>query len=159
MGDLASTHGFIPDDWPPPHLYQETPASPFLRPPALFDGLIDVALNTKPVEPRLEVRKMTAYVEVLRELIEAPTPEEAAEAEVRRAAYMERKRAEHAAAVAEWEALREHYAHSPAVLAVLDIHHPDDEGRMECAHLTFGWESDAEDWPCSTYTAIKEATT
>jgi hypothetical protein len=130
-----------------------------------YGGLIATAANAKPVEPRLEVRKMEAYVQVSREqldeaatLFRTPTPEERAEAEARHAAYRARKQAEHAEAVTEWEQLRERYAGSPAVVAVLDIHRPDDEGRLECAHLTFGYESDAEDWPCSTYTAIKEAT-
>jgi hypothetical protein len=43
------------------------------------------------------------------------------------------------------------------VLAVLDIHQPDEDGRLECQHPYFGWESDAEDWPCSTYVAIRDA--
>ncbi len=156
---------FIPDDWAPPSLHQGGAGSAFLRPPAAFNGLIDAALNARPVEPRLQATKLTAYASVSREQLDeatsifrTPTPEEAAESHKRWLAHRAQKQADHAAAVAEWEALRQQHAGSPAVLAVLDIHRPDDEGRLECAHPVFGWESDAEDWPCSTYTAIKEAT-
>jgi hypothetical protein len=152
---------FTPDDWAPP-------GSGFLVPDPLRSQLVDAVADAKPVEPRLEVRKMSAYVSMSTEEYEegtafarayqewsALTPQERAARTAERDAQ---RLAQHDAAVAEWEALRERYAGSPAVVAVLDIHHPDDEGRMECAHPAFGYEADAEDWPCSTYTAIKEAT-
>lgn len=127
--------------------------------------LLAAAIGTRPMPLPMKVTKVVSYVTVSREqfdearsIFRVPTPEERAEAEARHAAYKARKKAEHAEAVTEWEQLREQHAGSPAVVAVLDIHHPDDEGRMECAHLTFGYEADAEDWPCTTYTAIKEAT-
>ena len=122
-----------------------------------------------------QVRKMSTVVSVsaeeladaegMREASEAmlrlfngtATPEEKAAAEARRAAWKADRDARHATAVADWEQTRARHADSPAVLAVLDIHKPDDEGRLECAHPVFGWESDAEDWPCSTYEAIRDA--
>lgn len=157
---VASKLILISDRW-------ELPRSGFLVPDPLRAQLVDAVANPKPVEPRLEVRKMSAYVSMSTEEYEegtafarayqewsALTPQQRAA----RAAERDAQRAaRHATAVTEWEALRERYAGSPAVVAVLDIHRPDDEGRLECAHPVFGYESDAEDWPCSTYTAIRDA--
>jgi hypothetical protein len=85
------------------------------------------------------------------------TPEKQAEAEARYAAWRAQREAQLADAVAEWQALRDRYADSPAVLAVLDIHLPVVDGGVVCAHPVYGYEADAEDWPCETYTAIKES--
>ena len=94
---------------------------------------------------------------ILRLLNGTATPEERAIAEARRAAWKADSEARHAAAVAEWQQVRERYAGSPAILAVLDIHQPADDGSLDCAHPYFGYESDPEDWPCSTYEAIRDA--
>lgn len=57
----------------------------------------------------------------------------------------------------DWTATRNRYADVPALLAVLELHQPKDDnhGWPECSYA----ESDeyATEWPCSTYTAIKEA--
>jgi hypothetical protein len=113
-----------------------------------------------PMTPELlaEAQEMSdAQALMVRLLDGTATPEEQAAADERKARYKAERDAKHAAAVAEWEATRARYADSPAVLAVLDIHQPDEDGHLECQHPYFGWESDAEDWPCSTYEAIKEA--
>lgn len=120
-----------------------------------------------------EVRKMTSVVSVsaeeladaegmreaeqqmIRLLDGTATPEERAEAAARRAAWQADRDRRHAAAVTEWEQVRARYADQPAVTAVLDIHQPTD--RLECAHPVFGYEGDDEDWPCSTFEAIRDA--
>lgn len=84
-------------------------------------------------------------------------PEERAEMEARRAAYEADRRKRHAAAVAEWQQVRDRHADSPAIVAVLDIHKPSPDGSLECTHPVSGWEADAEGWPCSTYEAIRDA--
>lgn len=86
------------------------------------------------------------------------TPEEKAAAAERAAAHKAEHAAKHAAAVAEWEAVRARYADSPAVLAVLDIHQVDDSfGELGCTHPISGWEAESEEWPCSTFEAIRDA--
>lgn len=64
-----------------------------------------------------------------------------------------------AAANAEWHLLFQEYAAVPAVRAVLELHRP--EGNLYdivCTHqISSGWESDAELWPCPTYTAVRDA--
>jgi hypothetical protein len=97
-----------------------------------------------------------AHARMVRFLTGTATPQERAEAAARAAAWKADRERRQAEAIADWEATRARFADSPAVLAVLDIHQPDEE-RLECQHPYFGWESDAEDWPCSTYEAIKGA--
>lgn len=63
-------------------------------------------------------------------------------------------------ALADWRVVRDRYAHVPAVTAALDIHQPKDHGPFDgigCAHPVSGGEADPEEWPCSTFVAIKEA--
>lgn len=86
------------------------------------------------------------------------TAEEKAEQAIRAAAYKADREAKHAAAVAEWEALRARYADSPAVLAVLDVHPVADDG-LECDHEIAGYEADRIEWPCETIVAIRDAPT
>ncbi len=140
------------------------PAVPggFLIPPGAFDGLIDSVVNARPV---LAVEKVVSFVHVSPDLLDdtvtinfrPPTPEDRAVAEARRAAWKAESDRRHAEAVAEWEQVRERHADSPQLLAVLDIHQPATDGSLECQHPYFGYESDAEDWPCSTYEAIRDA--
>lgn len=129
---------------------------------------------TEQPEP-LTARKLTAWVpasaqeladaEEMRKSMElaqrvyagTATPSERQEFERNIAARDAERKRSRAAAVTEWEQVRERYADVPAVLAVLDIHQPADDGSLECAHPVFGWESDAEDWPCGTYEAIRDA--
>lgn len=94
---------------------------------------------------------------MLRLLTGTATPEERAVFAERKARREAERAAAYEAAVAEWEQVRARHADSPAVLAVLDIHQPDDDGRLECQHPVSGWESDQEEWPCSTYVAIRDA--
>lgn len=110
-----------------------------------------------------QVTKMRAVVSMSQELrddwvtisLAPPTAEQRVEAEARQAAWQTDRDRRHAEAVAEWERVRARYADSPAVTAVLDLHEPTD--RLECTHEVFGYEADAEDWPCSTYLAIRDA--
>lgn len=145
------------------------PQGGFLVPRALLAPLMVEAAFAP-----LMVHKMTACVpmtpELLTEAVEireaqalmlrlldgTATPEERAAADERKARYKAEREAKHDAAVAEWEQVRARYADVPAVLAALDIHQPDDE-RLECQHPIGGWEADPEDWPCSTYVAIRDA--
>jgi hypothetical protein len=113
-----------------------------------------------PMTPELlaEAQEMSdAQALMLRLLDGTATPEERSAAEERKARYEAERDAKRDAAVAEWEQVRARYADSPAVLAVLDIHQPAEDGSLECRHPVFGWESDAEDWPCETYVAIRNA--
>ncbi len=134
----------------------------FLIPPGAFDGLIDSVVNARPV---LAAEKVVAYAEFPKELLDdmvtirwrPETPEERAAAEARRAAWKAESNRKHAAAVAEWQQVCEQHADSPQLLAVLDIHQPTTDGSLECQHPYFGYESDPEDWPCSTYEAIRDA--
>lgn len=87
------------------------------------------------------------------------SPEEIAAADVRRAAWEAERARKQAAAIADWQQLRERHANTPAVLAVLDIHQPTTDGTLECQHPAYGYEADGEDWPCSTFEAIKGAVT
>lgn len=112
-----------------------------------------VPITTEMYEEAREIRE--GEQQMLRLLNGTATPEERAQAAARRAAWQADRDRRHAAAVTEWEQLRARYADQPAVTAVLDIHQPTD--RLECAHPVFGYEADAEDWPCSTFEAIKEA--
>lgn len=130
------------------------------------DGWEDIlATHVASARLALGVERVTAYIGVPAELLDdmvtinfrPSTPEEIALGEQQRAAWEAKRKAEHATAVADWRELRTRYAHSPAVLAVLDIHRPDPDGALECTHAVSGYEADAEDWPCETYTAIRDA--
>jgi hypothetical protein len=153
------------------------PQGGFLIPDQLRNNILAIQDNAVPVEPRehvvpLEAAKASYYLSVSPELLEdlhwtdgipgmmrialgTATPEEIAAREERRARWQAERDAKHAAAVAEWEQVRQRYADSPAVLAVLDIHQPTDD--LECDHPVAGYEAWAEDWPCGTYQAIKGA--
>lgn len=115
----------------------------------------------------LNATKVVAHMHVANELLgdsvnvahlfKPPTAEEEAAGKAAHAAWKAKRAEQVAAAVAEWQQVRKQYADSPAVLAVLDIHQPDPDGRLECTHPVFGYEGDEEDWPCSTYEAIRDA--
>ncbi|HEX7630560.1 MAG TPA: hypothetical protein VF388_00390 [Lacunisphaera sp.] len=145
------------------------PRGGFLAPPTLMAPLIVEAAfaplmvskmtSVVPMTPELlaEAQEMSdAQALMLRLLDGTATPEERAAADERKARYEAEREAKHDAAVAEWEQVRARYADVPAVLAALDIHQPDGE-RLECQHPIGGWEADPEDWPCSTYVAIRDA--
>jgi hypothetical protein len=153
------------------------PRGGFLIPDWMRESILAVAGTAQPVEPRervesLEAVKANCYLSVSPELLEdmggmlagwekfafgPRTPEERAEMEARRAEREAERVRQRAAAVNEWEQLRQQYADSPAVLVVLDIHQPTDDGSLECQHPVSGYEADPEDWPCSTYEAIRNA--
>jgi hypothetical protein len=60
-----------------------------------------------------------------------------------------------------WEVWREwrlFYAHVPALVAVLDIHGPTDNGwGVVCAGCPGDYYGDGVDWPCTTFQAIEAA--
>lgn len=133
----------------------------FLIPPGAFGGLIDSVVNARPV---LAVEKVVSFVHISPDLLDdtvtinfrPPTPEERAVAEARRAAWKAESDRKHAAAVAEWQQVRERHADSPTVLAVLDIHQPTEDGSLECQECEHA--DQLVSWPCSTYEAIRDAT-
>lgn len=113
-----------------------------------------------PMTPELlaEANEMRDAQDLMMRLLDGTaTPEERAEHAAHKAAHRAERDAAHAAAVAEWQQLRERYADSPVVVAVLDIHQPNDDGSLECTHPVSGWEAYDETWPCSTYEAIRDA--
>lgn len=101
-----------------------------------------------------------AFAEEMREherRLAAMTPEEHAEAAQRR----ERERAERASeAQADWQAVRERLAGDTVAVAVLGLHRPQDTGTFAwttCAHCQDGADGDPAEWPCDTFTAVREA--
>lgn len=84
---------------------------------------------------------------------EAMTPEQRAAAQ----AEQNRRAAEaFADAQADWQATRDRLADNPQAVAVLDVHQPEAaSGAPQCS-LSESEEWGTE-WPCSTYTAIKDA--
>lgn len=112
-----------------------------------------VPMTTEMYEEVREIRE--GEQQMLRLLNGTATPEERAQAAAWQAAWQADRDRRHAAAVTEWEQVRARYADQPAVTAVLDIHQPTD--RLECDHPVFGYEGDDEDWPCSTFEAIRDA--
>jgi hypothetical protein len=123
----------------------------------------DVPAFVRSASPLQLGQHMIAYMGVPNELLDdtvtvdfRPTSEMwKASAERRQAALQAERDAKFTSAADEWETLRAHHADSPAIAAVLDLHQPTD--RLECTHEVFGYEADAEDWPCSTYLAIRDA--
>lgn len=122
---------------------------------------------TEQPEP-LMVRKFTrsmyvsaedlALAEEMREherRLAAMTPEQRAE----RQRQQDARRAERLAeAVADWQAVRDRLAGNAPALAALEIHRPTDTGPFAgivCAQS--GESDDPDEWPCETFTAIKEA--
>lgn len=70
-----------------------------------------------------------------------------------------------AAAVTEWEQARQQHTDSPVVLAVLDLHQPEDAdnahyyiGCRECEESDGLESTRPEHWPCNTYTTMRDAT-
>lgn len=139
-----------------------------------FTGLLGpLGITPQPGIP--EIAKFSSYLVISPEVLDdyqwteaipgmmrvalgTATPEEIAANEERRARYLAEQQVKNTEAIAEWQALREQHAGSPAIVAVLDIHRPTEDGGMiECQHPVFGYEADAEDWPCSTYLAIRDA--
>ncbi len=127
------------------------------------------ALRTRPV---LEAKKTVAYLHMSNEAyaeyqadvaaydawMALPAEERAAQAEAVRVAIAAQRAKQLAANTADWQATRDRYANVPVVLAVLDIHRPDPELSGQCCtHPVSGYEAEPEDWPCDTYTAIKDA--
>lgn len=131
--------------------------SGFLVPDA-FRGVILAGLQATKVVAHMQVtNELLGDTVDVSHLFEPPTPEQVAASKERYAQYRAEQEAQRVAAIAEWESVRERYADSPAVLAVLEIHQPTVDGSLECQHPVYGYESDAEDWPCSTYEAIRDA--
>lgn len=140
----------------------------FLVPEGLADGLIDSVRTAMEVQSRPRCVPMTA--EMITEASRArearfrehqrfmASPEGKAVVAARKAEHEAKREAERAAAVTEWEEVRLRYADSPAVLAVLDIHQPTEDG-SECQHPISGWEADRIEWPCETFEAIRDAPT
>lgn len=105
----------------------------------------------------LNVRKIATFVPFPTALLEQalsarlvgpPSPEQ--QEENRR-----RAEAERAEAHADYQATRTRLADNPQALAALDLHHPAEDGWPHCVFAEYD-EYDTE-WPCATYTAIKEA--
>lgn len=140
----------------------------FLVPEGLADGLIDSVRTAMEVQSWPRCVPMTA--EIITEASRArkarfrehqrfmASPEGKAVVAARKAEHEAKREAERAAAVTEWEEVRRRYADSPAILAVLDIHQVGGYfGEVACAHPISGWEAESEEWPCSTFEAIRDA--
>jgi hypothetical protein len=85
----------------------------------------------------------------------AMTPEERAE---RRARQDAERAVALASAVADWRVVRDRLAGNGPALAALKIHRPADSGSFAgvvCAQRE--GSDDPDEWPCETFTAIKEA--
>jgi hypothetical protein len=83
------------------------------------------------------------------------SPEEKARIQAERDAEAAAKYAE---AEADWQATCLRLADNPQAAAALVIHQPERHvNEVHCAHPVDGAEAECEDWPCGTYTAIKEA--
>lgn len=99
-----------------------------------------------------------AFAEEMREherRIAAMTPQQRAERQARQDAE---RAAALAAAATDWEAVCDRLAGNAPALAALAIHKPSSwAGWLSCAHCREGDESDPVEWPCETFTAIKEA--
>lgn len=142
-----------------PKLFYQ-PESPALHElPRVHDGLMVKALTAHVVVPRESVEDGACIMGALGDMMNRPqrqlTDEER---EANRARHEAERSARLAGLQAEWQALRDQYRDVPALLAVLDVHQPDEEHVGDCAHPYFGWEGDAEEWPCTTIEAIKGAT-
>jgi nitrogen fixation protein FixH len=92
------------------------------------------------------------------------SPQEVAEAKAARAAAAKQAQA---TALAEWQRLRERVAQAttPAVATLqelLDLHKPylgEYSYRVECEHCLEGsYDVERAEWPCASYTIIKEGT-
>lgn len=104
----------------------------------------------------LPIQKLTTTHRIPIELIDdartPPTPMTSQQYD----AYRKQRNAQ---AAAEWQHLYEAFAGSRAVQAVLELHQPEDDPYgLVCTHPVDGYEADAQEWPCPTYTAIKETT-
>lgn len=116
----------------------------------------------------LQVTKLTAFMAVPAELVEQAEADRQAFAEweamtpEQRAGIQRRRDQERASALAaardEWQQLRDRLTGNAPALTVLDLHKPSDATYwLACAHCQEGADGDPTEWPCATYTAIKEA--
>jgi len=85
----------------------------------------------------------------------AMTPQQRAERQARQDAE---RAAALAKALVDWQVLYNRLAGNAPALAALRIHKPSNEaGWLSCTHCREGDECDPVEWPCDTFTAIKEA--
>lgn len=141
-------------------LFYQAEAPTFSELPPVHDGLLVHALSAQIVVSRELVEDSASLAQAVADRLARPLPPPLTEAE--REANRARREAEQAARLAalqaDWQALRDQYADVPVLLAVLDVHQPSEGYVGECGHPVFGYECDAEDWPCTTIQAIKGAT-
>lgn len=99
-----------------------------------------------------------AFAQEMREherRVAAMTPQERAERQARRDAE---RAAALAKALIDWQILYNRLAGNVPALAALRIHKPSNAAAwLSCAHCREGDECDLVEWPCETFTAIKEA--
>lgn len=139
--------------------YQPEEPTVFTLPEGTADRLIAHSLSAHIVVSREDIEDGDRLAAAFADMMNRPRPRPLTdeEREANRARHEAERSARLAGLQAEWQALRDQYRDVPALLAVLDVHQPSADYVGECAHPVFGWEADAEEWPCSTIEAIKGA--